>query len=101
MADKGPKSAYELAMEKLRARDREKGIEETKVIGKAQKDRIAEIRTQARAKLAEMEILWRSERRKFSGAPEDLEKAERRYVGERRKVEEKAEAEIEKIRRGA
>src|SRR5436309_2016936 len=52
MADKGPKSAYELAMEKLRARDREKGIEETKVIGKAQKDRIAEIRTQARAKLA-------------------------------------------------
>src|ERR1043165_6999707 len=69
MAERGPKSAYEIAMEKLKARDREKGVAEAKPLGAAEKARIAEIRTQARAKLAEMEILWKSERLKLMGAP--------------------------------
>src|SRR5437867_1949545 len=100
MSEKGPKSAYELAMEKLKARDREKGVVEAKTLGKDQKERIAEVRTQARAKIAEMEILWKSERRTLAGAPDELEKAEQRYLGDRRKIEERAEAEIEKIRQG-
>jgi ribulose 1,5-bisphosphate synthetase/thiazole synthase len=98
----GLKSAYELAMEKLRARDKEKGIaaEETALTG-AQKKRIAEVRSQAKAKLAELEILWQSKRAElvYNPDPEVVSKAEQDYVAERARVEEKAEASVEKIRR--
>src|SRR5437867_4996421 len=94
------KSAYEIAMEKLRARDRERGVEEETSLTEDQKRRIGEIRTQARAKLAEMEIYWKGERARLFHEPEALEKAERGYVAERRRVEERAEAEVEKVRRG-
>lgn len=94
------KSAYELAMEKLKARDKEKGVGEDKPVTGKQKSRIAEIRNQATAKLAELEILWKSERAKYFDHPEELEKAERQYVLERKKVEERAQSEIAKIRQG-
>ena len=99
MADRELKSAYELAMEKLKARDRERGLEEEKTPSEAQKRTIGEIRTQAKAKLAELEILWKSERSKLQFDAEALEKAEREYVAERARVEERAEARIAKIRR--
>ena len=98
----GLKSAYELAMEKLRARDKEKGIEGRDVaLTNDQKTRIAEVRAQAKAKLAELEILWKPRREKllYGGDPEALAKAEKEYVAERARVEEKAEASVEKIRR--
>ena len=98
----GLKSSYELAMEKLRARDKEKGIADgDTALTKDQKNRIAEVRAQARAKLAELEILWKPQRDKllYEGDPEALAKAEQAYVADRSRVEEKAEASIEKIRR--
>ena len=98
----GLKSSYELAMEKLRARDKEQGITGADAAFSAdQKSRIGEVRSQAKAKLAELEILWKPQRDKllYEGDPEALQKAEQSYVADRARVEEKAEASIEKIRR--
>lgn len=99
----GLKSSYELAMEKLRAQDKKKGIRDGDTsLTDAQKKRIAEVRSQAKAKLAELEILWQSKRGQVLYDPEDPEagaKAEQAYVAERSRVEEKAEASVEKIRR--
>ena len=100
MSDQPLKSAYELAMEKLRARDKEKGVEESKSLTEEQKARIAEARSQAKAKLAEIEILWQSKRRSLAHDPEALEKAEQEYVADRARVEERAETEIARLRRG-
>jgi len=53
--DTRPKSAYELAMERLRKQDEEAGVER-QVVTAAQKAVIAEIRNFYEAKLAELEI---------------------------------------------
>jgi len=54
--DKGMKSAYELAMERLRKNDEEAGVERRPVTD-AQKAAIAEIRNFYEAKIAEVEVL--------------------------------------------
>ena len=53
--DTGPKSAVELAMERLRKQDEEAGIERQVVTG-AQKAAVAEIRNYYEAKLAELDV---------------------------------------------
>jgi hypothetical protein len=57
MAD-GPKSAYELAMERLRQKDRDAGVED-RPLTDAQKAAIAEARQIYQARMAEREILHR------------------------------------------
>jgi len=59
MADDAPKSAYELAMERLRLKDREEGTVE-RSITEEQKAEISEVRKVYEAKVAEREILHRS-----------------------------------------
>ena len=59
MPDDAPKSAYELAMERLRRKDAEQGIEEREV-SEEQKNEIAEVRRVYAAKVAEVEILYKS-----------------------------------------
>ena len=59
MANDGPKSALELAMERLREKDREEGVVE-RPLTEAQKAAIAEARTVHEAKVAEREILHRA-----------------------------------------
>jgi hypothetical protein len=59
MADDAPKSAYELAMERLRLKDREEGTVE-RSISEEQKAEISEVRKVYEAKVAEREILHRS-----------------------------------------
>jgi hypothetical protein len=59
MSDEAPKTAYELAMERLRKKDAEAGIE-SKPLTDAQKAEIAEARNFCDAKLAEAEVLHRS-----------------------------------------
>ena len=54
--DAGPKSAYELAMERLRKQDEDAGVER-QVVTAAQKAAIAEIRNFYEAKLAELDVL--------------------------------------------
>ena len=63
MASDAPKSAYELAMERLRQKDREAGVSERPLTDE-QKARIAEIRSFYDAKLAEREILHRDSLRR-------------------------------------
>ena len=56
MSDDAPKSAYELAMERLRQKDKEGSVEERPLTAK-QKAAIAEARQFHQAKAAEREIL--------------------------------------------
>jgi len=63
MPDEEPKSAVELAMERFRKKDADAGVTERK-LSAAQKQAIAEARNICEAKLAEIEILYRS---KFQG----------------------------------
>ena len=58
MGDDGPKTAYELAMERLRQKDQEGGVVE-RPLTDVQKAAIAEARRVHDAKMAEREILHR------------------------------------------
>lgn len=55
----GPKSAYELAMERLRQKDAEAG-DVREAITDEQKAEIAEVRSRAEARIAELKILHQS-----------------------------------------
>ena len=59
MSDDAPKSALEIAMARLREKDRESG-EEERPLTDEQKTRIAEVRQTTAAKLAQEEILFKS-----------------------------------------
>ena len=54
-----PKSAYEIAMERLRRKDAEEGVTE-RAVSDEQKEAIAEARRVHKAKTAEAEILHKS-----------------------------------------
>lgn len=93
-----PKSAFELAMERLQAADREAGVEE-KPLTDAQKAAIAEERKKAASRLAEREILHRDALKKTFD-PEARRKAEEEYLTDRRRIEEDRDRAIERIRKG-
>ena len=93
-----PKTAFELAMERLRAEDGEAGVKETPLTPK-QKDAIAEARRIASARLAEREILFRDSMKKTPEA-ELREKAESDYQTDRQRIHDDCERAIEEIRRG-
>jgi len=67
-----PKSAYELAMERLRKKDTETGVAE-RPLSDEQKAAIAEARQVYEAKVAEREILHQSALR-AAGSHEEIEK---------------------------
>jgi hypothetical protein len=98
--DKPLKSAYELAMERLRTRDREEGVAEPKTLTAAQKRRIADLRRKAKAKLAEIEIMHRKELHAAMGDPAAVAQQEERYATDRRRVESKLESDIARVKRG-
>ncbi len=58
MSNDAPKSAYEIAMERLRRKDREEGVVE-RPLTDDQKAAIAEVRKVYEAKVADREILHR------------------------------------------
>ena len=83
MADEGPKSAYELAMERLRKKDQEAG-EDDRPLSDEQKSAIAEIRSFYKSKTAEIEILHQAALRKAQTREEiDTLNANFRRDGER------------------
>jgi hypothetical protein len=92
-----PKSAFDLAMERLRAADRESGIEENP-LDPTQKREIAEARRVAASRLAEREILFTKARRELED-PAEREKAEREYQIDRQRINDDCERAIEAIRR--
>jgi hypothetical protein len=103
MTDDAPKSAYEIALEKLRQRDRERGEAAPAALTDEQKRRIAAIRKTYEARLAEREILHRSERERALADPEaeeKLHKLEEDFVKDRRRIEERRDREIEAVRGG-
>jgi hypothetical protein len=94
--DSGPKSAYELAMERLKKKDADEGVTE-RALTDEQKNEIAEVRKTYAAKLAQEEILFKS---KTQGL---LEREARQLLEEnyRRDVERlthERDRKIEKIR---
>ncbi len=95
----GPKSSYDLAMERLRAADRASGTSEAPLTA-SQKKAIAEARGLATSRLAEREILFRDAMQKTSD-PVEREKAEREYQIDRQRINDDCERAIEAIRRGA
>ena len=91
----GMKSAYELALERLERQGIQRPREES--LTDETRERIGEIRRQAEAKLAELEILHR-DRLKGLFEPERRREEEEEYVRERRRIDSDREQKIEKLR---
>lgn len=94
----GPKSALELAMERLRKQDAEEGIT-TQPLTDEQKKQIAETRSYYDAKIAEQEILQAAALNK-TWDPAEREEVERQFRRERERLASDRDAKVEKIRRG-
>ena len=92
--DDAPKSAYEIAMERLKQKDRDEGVEERPITDE-QRAAISEARSQYEAKVAEREILHRDALRKTHD-PAERETLDQHY---RRDRERYASDRDEKIRR--
>jgi hypothetical protein len=94
--DTGPKTAYELAMERLRKQDEEAGVQR-QVVTAEQKAAIAEIRNVYEAKLAELEISHQGRLRSAvdPGKRADIEDEYRR---DRERLVSEREAKVEKAR---
>lgn len=97
-ADEAPKSAYELAMERLKKKDREEGVAEHRITD-AQRAKIQELRRVYEAKLAEREILYQSARRKAADL-EALDALEREYRADRERIASERDRKIEEARGG-
>jgi len=95
--DRAPrvKSAYELALERLEGQGIERPREES--LSDDQRAKVGDLRRQAEAKLAELEILHRDRLRKIAD-PEARQKEEEEYVRERRRIEEQRDAKIGRAR---
>jgi hypothetical protein len=91
-----PKSAYELAMERLRKKDREDGVEE-KPLTEKQRAAIAEAKNVCQARLAEREILFKSKAAAVAD-PEALETLEQEYRRDRERIATDRDRRIEEIR---
>ena len=99
MSDSGPKSAFELAMERLRRKDEEDG-RVPQPLSDAQKSGIAEVRNLYEARVAELEVMHRStlNRTVEPAAREELEAGYRR---DRERLAADRDAKIERIRSGS
>jgi len=94
----GMKSAYELALERLEGQGIERPREDA--LSAEVRDRMAEARRQAEAKLAEVEILHRD---RLAGMrdPAEREQEEEDYRLERKRIETERDRKLEKLRRGS
>jgi hypothetical protein len=96
MSGDGPKTAYELAMERLRQKDREAGATE-RALTEAQKAAIAEARRVHEAKVAEREILHRDAVRKAK-TQEDVDRASAELARDRERLAADRDRKIAEIR---
>jgi hypothetical protein len=94
--DKGMKSAYELAMERLKKQDKEAGIER-KQLTDQQKAAIAEIRNLYDAKLAEADLRHK-DKMLTTLDPAEREKRDEEYRRDRERLSAERDAKIEKVR---
>jgi hypothetical protein len=91
-----PKTAYEIAMERLRREDAAAGVEEREV-SKEQKAEIAEIRRVYAAKAAEVEILFKSKLMSVFD-PEERAKIEQVHRRDLERIKEDEERKLAKLR---
>ena len=92
------KSAFELAMERLRRQDADAGVAPVPLT-EGQKAAIAEARNFYEAKLAEQEVLHHSKLRRTAD-PAEREAIEQEYRRDRERLASERDAKIEKLRRG-
>ena len=93
-----PKSAYELAMERLKKKDAEDGVVEQKLTAE-QKAAIAEARSIYEARVAELQILHR-DKRLMTFEPAEVEKMEDEYRRDMERFANDRDAKIRRIREG-
>lgn len=98
MSDGPPKSAYELAMERLRKKDAEEGVTMRRLTD-AEKAAIGEVRKIYEAKLAQEDVLYQSKMRTVID-PAERDEAERQFRRERERLTSERDSKIEKIRTG-
>ena len=96
--DTGPKTAYELAMERLRKKDGDAGIER-QVVTDAQKAAIAEIRNVYEAKLAQVEVLHQ-DRLRSTFDPQERAVLDAQYRHDRERLTSERDAKVAKARSG-
>jgi hypothetical protein len=98
MPDDAPKSALELAMERLRQKDREAGVVE-RPLTDAQRAAIAEARKVYEARMAEREILHRDALTKVQ-SQEELAKLTEQLAVDRDRLAQDRDRKIKEIREG-
>jgi hypothetical protein len=96
MADDAPKSAYEIAMERLRRKDSEQGVVE-RPLTDDQRAAIAEARRTCDAKIAEREILHADALRK-ARSQEEIAKLAEELAIDRDRLARDRDAKIAAIR---
>jgi hypothetical protein len=96
MAEDAPKSAYELAMERLRKKDRAEGVAERPLTDE-RKAAIAEVRKVYEARVAEREILHRDALRKAK-SPEEVAKLDEQLAQDRERFARERDRKIAEIR---
>jgi hypothetical protein len=94
--DGAPKSAYELAMERLKKKDADEGVSERSLTDD-QKNEIAEVRKTYSAKLAQEEILFKSKTQGYID-PESRRQLEENYRRDVERLTHERDRKIEKIR---
>ena len=93
--DGGPKSAFELAMERLRKQDADEGVTTRASLTDEQKAAIAEVRSLYDSKIAEQEILQASAMKHLQVAdPAEREEVERRFRRERERLASERDAKV-------
>jgi len=97
--DGAPKSAYELAMERLKKQDADAGVSERSLTDE-QKNEIAEVRKTYSAKLAQEEILFKSKTQGYVD-PEARRELEANYRRDVERINHERDRKIEKIREAA
>lgn len=91
----GMKSAYELALERLEKQGIDRPREEN--LTAEAREKMAEARRKAEARLAELEILHKN-RLKTVMEPGKRQEEEEDYVRERRRIEDERDRKIEELR---
>jgi hypothetical protein len=94
--DTGPKTAYEVAMERLRQKDAEAGVER-QVVTAEQKAAIAEIRNLYEGKLAQLEVVYEGQMRSLFD-PAERAAVEGQYRRDRERLTSEREVKVAKAR---
>jgi len=98
MNDEVPKSAVELAMERLRKKDADAGVTAAP-LSDTQRADMAEVRNFYEAKLAEREVLHQSTMRRMAD-PDAAALAEQEYRRDRERLASERDGKLDRIRRG-